>query len=169
MLTYLLIALGGALGSMARFAVASVIDSGVRDTFPLGTVLVNISGCLIIGFFFALTVPTGRFNVPAEFRQFFMVGICGGYTTFSSFGLQNPDAGPLRRCPSCRRQCGGVRRDLPDRGMAWLAARRRFGGDRGRVGLWPSLPGVKLPRLRLPVFSRGFGLTISPKINPARS
>jgi CrcB protein len=88
MLTYLLIALGGALGSMARFAVASVVDSGVRDTFPLGTVLVNISGCLIIGFFFALTVPTGRFNVPLEFRQFFMVGICGGYTTFSSFGLQ---------------------------------------------------------------------------------
>ncbi|MGD0634618.1 MAG: fluoride efflux transporter CrcB [Beijerinckiaceae bacterium] len=88
MLTYLWIAIGGALGSMARFAVASVVDSGVRDTFPLGTVLVNISGCLVIGFFFALTVPTGRFNVPLEVRHFFMVGICGGYTTFSSFGLQ---------------------------------------------------------------------------------
>ena len=88
MLAYLLVAIGGALGSMARFGLASLVDSGVRDPFPLGTVLVNISGCLIIGFFFALTVPTGRFNVPLEVRQFFMVGICGGYTTFSSFALQ---------------------------------------------------------------------------------
>lgn len=88
MLTYLWIALGGALGSMARFGMASVIDTGVRDNFPLGTVLVNISGCLVIGFFFALTVPSGRYNVPLELRQFFMVGICGGFTTFSSFSLQ---------------------------------------------------------------------------------
>jgi CrcB protein len=51
-------------------------------------VIVNVSGCLVIGLFATLTAPDGRFFVPGEWRQFFMIGICGGYTTFSSFSLQ---------------------------------------------------------------------------------
>ena len=88
MLSYVWIGLGGAIGSIARFAIAAAIDRASADPFPLGTVLVNISGCLVIGFFAALTTPGGRYGVPIDVRQFVMVGICGGYTTFSSFSLQ---------------------------------------------------------------------------------
>ena len=59
------------------------------ETFPWGTLLVNVSGSFIIGFFATLTSPEGRWLVPPWFRQqLFMTGICGGYTTFSSFSLQ---------------------------------------------------------------------------------
>jgi CrcB protein len=88
MLSYVWIGLGGAIGSIARFAIADAIDRACADPFPLGTVLVNISGCLVIGFFAALTAPGGRYGLPIDIRQFVMVGICGGYTTFSSFSLQ---------------------------------------------------------------------------------
>jgi CrcB protein len=88
MITYLLIALGGALGAIARFAMAGVIDRSLEDPFPLGTVLVNILGCFVIGFFAALTGPGARFAAPIDARHFFMVGVCGGFTTFSSFSLQ---------------------------------------------------------------------------------
>lgn len=88
MLSYLWIGLGGAIGSIARFLIASAIDRVGSDPFPVGTVLVNISGCFIIGLFAAFTAPGTRYSVPIDVRQFFMVGICGGYTTFSSFSLQ---------------------------------------------------------------------------------
>jgi CrcB protein len=88
MVTYLLIALGGALGSIARYAMAGVIDRSLEDPFPLGTVLVNITGCFVIGFFAALTGPGARFAAPIDARHFVMVGVCGGFTTFSSFSLQ---------------------------------------------------------------------------------
>ncbi|WP_158811410.1 fluoride efflux transporter CrcB [Beijerinckia sp. L45] len=88
MLSYVWIGLGGAIGSIARFAVAGAIDRASPDPFPIGTVLVNVSGCLVIGFFAALTAPGGRYSVPGDVRTFVMVGLCGGYTTFSSFSLQ---------------------------------------------------------------------------------
>ncbi len=88
MLSTLWIGLGGAIGSILRFVVAGAIDRLSPDPFPFGTVLVNITGCFVIGFFAALTVPAGRYALPLDIRQFFMVGVCGGYTTFSSFSLQ---------------------------------------------------------------------------------
>lgn len=88
MLQYLSIALGGALGSVARFWMSGFIAERIGTTFPLGTLIVNISGSLVIGFFAALTDPEGRFLVSPTFREFVMLGICGGYTTFSSFSLQ---------------------------------------------------------------------------------
>jgi len=57
----------------------------------MGTLLVNITGSFIIGFFAAFTDPQGPFLVAPRFRQFFMIGVCGGYTTFSSFSLQTLD------------------------------------------------------------------------------
>jgi CrcB protein len=79
---------GGGLGSVARWAFSGVIARTVGETFPWGTLVVNITGSFVIGLFFTLTEPGGRWLVRASFREFFMLGICGGYTTFSSFSLQ---------------------------------------------------------------------------------
>ena len=88
MLTYVLVALGGAIGSMCRFALSAAVARATSEVFPLGTLVVNVTGCFIIGLFATLTGPEGRVLVPPDIRQFFMVGVCGGYTTFSSFSLQ---------------------------------------------------------------------------------
>ncbi|HMP82263.1 MAG TPA: fluoride efflux transporter CrcB [Verrucomicrobiota bacterium] len=89
MATYLWIAIGGALGSVGRFWLSGVMSATrLGETFPLGTLVVNVTGSFIIGFFATLTAPDGRWLVPSGFRQFFMYGVLGGYTTFSSFSLQ---------------------------------------------------------------------------------
>lgn len=88
MLNYLLIALGSAIGGVGRYWLSGAIAVRFGETFPWGTVIVNITGCLVIGLFATLTGTEGRVFVPGEWRQFFMIGICGGYTTFSSFSLQ---------------------------------------------------------------------------------
>jgi CrcB protein len=86
--TYLWIAIGGAIGTIGRYALSSFIAARFGDVFPWGTLIVNVSGCFVIGFFATLTGPDGRFLVPPDARQFVMVGVCGGYTTFSSFSWQ---------------------------------------------------------------------------------
>jgi CrcB protein len=88
LITYLWIALGGALGSMARYGCSSLVARAVGETFPWGTLIINVVGSFVIGFFATLTGPDGRLLVAPDARQFVMVGICGGYTTFSSFSLQ---------------------------------------------------------------------------------
>jgi len=87
-ISYLWIGFGGALGSMARYGCSSLIAAWFGQTFPLGTLVINVLGSFIIGFVATLTGPDGRVLVSGDFRQFVMVGICGGYTTFSSFSLQ---------------------------------------------------------------------------------
>src|SRR5690606_26153840 len=84
MTAYLSIALGGALGSMARYWCSGFVAERFGETFPWGTLVVNVAGSFIIGFFGTLTGPDGRLLVGTSTRQFVMVGICGGYTTFSS-------------------------------------------------------------------------------------
>lgn len=88
MVGYLVVAIGGACGSVARFWVSGAIAQRFGETFPAGTLLVNVTGSLVIGFFASLTGPDGRVLASPTFRQFFMIGLCGGYTTFSSFSLQ---------------------------------------------------------------------------------
>ena len=88
MLSYILVALGGALGSVARFWFSGFVADHFGETFPWGTLLVNVSGSFVIGLFFSLTQPNGSLLVAPSWREFFMIGICGGYTTFSSFSLQ---------------------------------------------------------------------------------
>jgi len=85
---YLWVALGGALGSVARYWCSGLMARAVGETFPWGTLLVNVVGSFIVGLFATLTGIDGRWFVPSEARVFVMVGICGGYTTFSSFSLQ---------------------------------------------------------------------------------
>lgn len=86
---YLLVGLGGALGSIARVGLSGLVASSIGETFPFGTLAVNIIGSFVIGFFGALTAPDGRVFVGSLGRQFVMAGLCGGFTTFSSFSLQS--------------------------------------------------------------------------------
>ncbi|MHB8523104.1 MAG: fluoride efflux transporter CrcB [Limisphaerales bacterium] len=88
MLNYFWIGLGGALGTVCRFWLSGLVAQRVGETFPWGTLVINVSGSFIIGLFAALTEPEGRLLVGSNLRQFFVVGVCGGYTTFSSFSLQ---------------------------------------------------------------------------------
>lgn len=88
MLAYLWIAIGSALGGMARFWCSGFVAERLGETFPWGTMVVNVIGSFIIGFFATVSGPDGRFLVSSLTRQFVMIGICGGYTTFSSFSLQ---------------------------------------------------------------------------------
>jgi CrcB protein len=84
----LLISLGGFLGTGARYALNGYVSRRFGETFPLGTLVVNLLGSFAIGVLFVATGPDSRLIVSATMRQFFMAGILGGFTTFSSFSLQ---------------------------------------------------------------------------------
>ncbi len=86
--TYLAVMAGGALGAGARMWMSLSLAERFGETFPVGTLAVNALGCLIIGGFTALTGTDGPFLVPPLVRQFVTIGVLGGFTTFSSFGLQ---------------------------------------------------------------------------------
>jgi CrcB protein len=90
MLAYLWVALGGALGSVARYALGGFLAEKVGVSFPWGTLAVNVSGSFLIGILAGVTLPEGRLDPSARTfaTQFLMIGVCGGYTTFSSFSLQ---------------------------------------------------------------------------------
>jgi CrcB protein len=85
---WLAVASGSALGGVARYAVSGLVARSVGETFPWGTLVVNVTGSLLIGVIAALTGPDGRLLVAPAVRQFWLPGFFGGYTTFSSFSLQ---------------------------------------------------------------------------------
>jgi CrcB protein len=91
LVSYLWIALGGALGSVGRAWLALAVARITGPQFPWGTILINIVGSFVIGLFAALTAAGGPYPAPADLRAFVMVGICGGFTTFSAFSLQTLD------------------------------------------------------------------------------
>jgi CrcB protein len=83
-----LLSLGGALGTLARYGLNGLVSQRVA-TFPLGTMVVNVTGCFAVGFLAAVSGPAmGRAWFKPEWRDFLMIGFCGGYTTFSSYGIQ---------------------------------------------------------------------------------
>lgn len=88
--TVVVIMIGGALGTLARYLL-SVLALPISGSLPWGTILINIAGSFIIGFFGTLTLASGRFPLAEPVRLFVMVGFCGGFTTFSSFSLQTLD------------------------------------------------------------------------------
>jgi len=85
--TLLLVAIGGALGSVLRYSFSWFIQQHNNGNFPWGTFLVNITGCLLIGFFVGWALKTG--NSRSEGILFLTTGFCGGFTTFSAFSLEN--------------------------------------------------------------------------------
>jgi fluoride exporter len=88
MLNYLLVALGSALGGMARYGAAGLAARLIGPTLPWGTLIVNVTGSLVIGFLATLAAPDGRLLLPPDTRAFLVIGLCGGFTTFSSFSLE---------------------------------------------------------------------------------
>ena len=90
MATYLWITAGSALGGLLRYSITRAMLS-VSAAFPWSTILINVLGCLLIGFFGTATVAGSRYAASENTRLFVMVGICGGFTTFSSFSLQTFD------------------------------------------------------------------------------
>lgn len=86
-MAYVWVTIGSAVGGLLRYAIARWMEP-VSAGFPWGTFLVNVVGCFVIGYFGTLTLEGGRYEASANVRLFVMVGICGGFTTFSSFSLQ---------------------------------------------------------------------------------
>ena len=83
---WLMIAIGGALGSMARYAAVGYFTPLFNYRFPFGTFIVNMSGSFLIGLAYVLLVE--KAVLPSEWRLFFITGILGGFTTFSAFSLE---------------------------------------------------------------------------------
>jgi CrcB protein len=90
-MTYLWVGLGSALGGMARHGMTIAMIRLAGPEFPWGTILINVSGSFVIGLFGTITGVDGRVEVPSDARAFVMVGLCGGFTTFSAFSLQTLD------------------------------------------------------------------------------
>ena len=90
MIVYLWVAAGSAIGGLLRFFITRLMLSA-SASFPWSTVVANVLGCFLIGFFGTLTLDGSRFAVSENIRLFVMVGICGGFTTFSSFTLETLD------------------------------------------------------------------------------
>jgi CrcB protein len=81
----LAVAVGGAIGSVARYLVAIGSGKAFGTSFPWGILIINVTGSFLIGMFVGLFAL--RWNLPEPVRVFLTVGICGGYTTFSTFSL----------------------------------------------------------------------------------
>ena len=87
-MTYFWVALGGALGSVARYAFSGIAVRWLGAAFPYGTLFVNVTGSFTIGLLAALVAADGRPSLGADARAFLLVGVLGGFTTFSSFSLE---------------------------------------------------------------------------------
>jgi fluoride exporter len=82
------VAVGGAIGSVARFWLTGAMMALTGPRFPWGTLLINVLGSLVIGLVAGITLTQGRIAMHPDIRIFLMTGICGGFTTFSAFSLQ---------------------------------------------------------------------------------
>jgi CrcB protein len=87
-MTYLWIAVGSAVGGMARYGFSGLVGRLIGASFPWGTLVVNVSGSLLIGFLATALAPDTRILLPPDGRALLLIGLCGGYTTFSSFSLE---------------------------------------------------------------------------------
>ena len=82
----LLVAVGGALGAVARFVVGNAVSKAIGSALPYGTFVINVIGCFAMGLL--MTIIVDRELLPATWRLLLCVGLLGGFTTFSSFGYE---------------------------------------------------------------------------------
>ncbi len=85
MIHLIAVALGGALGALCRYGANGLIFPLLGERFPLGTLMVNVLGSVLMGVFYVLIIEKAL--LPAEWRNFLMVGLLGAFTTFSAFSL----------------------------------------------------------------------------------
>jgi CrcB protein len=85
---YLWIGLGSALGGMGRFWISGWATQRFDTQMPVGTLIVNVAGSFVIGVLAAFTLAEGRYVLASKAAPFLMIGVCGGFTTFSAFSLQ---------------------------------------------------------------------------------
>ena len=85
-MVYLAVALGGALGAMARYGISGWVQTATGSMFPMGTLVVNVVGSFVIGI--VLQATTEKFSASPEVRLFLTTGFCGGLTTFSTFSFE---------------------------------------------------------------------------------
>ena len=83
---YIAIAAGGALGSLLRFWSSTTVHRYLGQAFPYGTLFVNVTGSLLMGFLYVLL--TSRMELALPWRAFFLVGLLGAFTTFSTFSIE---------------------------------------------------------------------------------
>jgi len=84
-----LVFIGGGIGSLCRYLLSRLVTISTASSFPYGTFIVNITGCLMIGFF-VFYFTEGRFGIATmPWRLFLVTGLCGGFTTFSAFSFEN--------------------------------------------------------------------------------
>ena len=169
MLTYLWIAIGSALGGMARYGMSRAVALRFGETFPWGTLTVNILGSLVIGFVAALSGPDSRVMISPGARQFIMVGLCGSFTTFSSFSLQtlelirNRDFAEAGATSCCRSPRAWPRsRSVTLREAVWAISERCLNYLRPNsfsISEWPSFTQVGRPWLHWP--QRGVDLHLA--------
>ena len=120
-MTYFWVMLGSALGGGARYFVSGLAAQHIGQTFPIGTLIVNVTGSFVIGFFrHPDRPPDGRVFVGTDARQFVMTGLCGGYTTFSSFSLQTLNLARDGENAARRREHRPLGRSLPACGLGRL-------------------------------------------------
>ena len=121
---YLLIAVGGAAGAVSRYVVDDLVTRAVGGAFPMGTLIVNLSGSFLLGLLFALVIE--RSALPADLRAPVMIGFIGAYTTFSTWMLESMRADGGRRLAAGGREPGWL-------GRAGAARRVRRAGGRSRA------------------------------------
>ena len=130
---YFWIMLGSALGGAARYWFSGGVSNSIGETFPWGTMLVNISGSFVIGFFSTLTGPDGRLLVSTTARQFVMIGLCGGYTTLFLLQPANAQSRARRRMAAGRCQWRPIAGPLFPCGVAWPHPRRASEPNEGHL------------------------------------
>ncbi len=120
--TYIAVMCGGAAGTALRMWLSNFLAGRYGETFPVGTLAVNVIGSLVIGVFAELTGPNGLIFTAPLTRQVVMIGVLGGFTTFSSFSLQTLKSVCRWRMAARLAQYHSLRRPVP---LCRLARARR--------------------------------------------